>query len=376
MQFIDLKQQYLHHKQAIDESIQRVLNHGQYILGPEVTMLEEQLAAFIGVKHCITAASGTDTMMMALMALGVGPGDEVITSPFTFIAPAEVIALVGATPVFVDIDPKTYCLNIDQVQAAITPKTAAIIPVSLFGQMADLTRLKDIAARFGIPVLEDAAQSFGASQNGKKSCAHAEISSTSFYPAKPFGCYGDGGALFTDNDDLAAQMRSIRVHGASLTQRYHHMCLGFNGRFDTIQAAIMLAKFPHFSNEVKARMRLAERYDAMLKDVCTTPYVAPGNDHVYAQYTIRVQAREQFAQMLLQDGIPTAIHYPRCLHQQPVFEYLGYKEGAFPHAEQAAREVISLPMHPYLTDEEQTQVVAAVKKACAKYDVELACARV
>lgn len=370
MQFIDLKQQYLDHKKAIDEAIFRVLDHGQYILGPEVAMLEEQLASYIDVKHCITAASGTDTLMMALLALGVGPGDEVITSPFTFIAPAEVIALVGARIVYADIDPKTYCLDVTHVEAAITPKTKAIIPVSLFGQMADLTRLNQIAARFGIPVIEDAAQSFGASHGGKKSGACSVISSTSFYPAKPLGCYGDGGALFTSDDALAERMRSIRVHGASATARYHHTCLGFNGRFDTIQAAIMLAKFPHFPGEVATRMRLAAYYDANLQDVCTTPFIAPGNDHVYAQYTIRVPQRNAFVDILRARGVPTAIHYPRCLHQQPVFESLGYAEGAFPHAEQAAGEVISLPMHPYLTQQQQDQVIAAVKQALFTLSVE------
>lgn len=366
MEFIDLKQQYLHHKKAIDQAIQRVLDHGQYILGPEVGLLEEQLAAYVGVKHCITAASGTDTLMMALMALGVGPGDEVITTTFTFIAPAEVAKLLGADVRLVDINRLTYCMDMDQLEASITPKTAAIIAVSLYGQVADMERLQAISLRYGIPIIEDAAQSFGASQNGTKSGAFKQIGSTSFYPPKPLGCYGDGGALFTDDDQLAAHMRSIRVHGGSGKARYHHTCLGFNGRFDTLQAAILLAKFPHFANELESRTRIAARYDALLDGVCTTPFVTPGNTHVYAQYTIRVPDRDAFVASLNADGIPTAIHYPRCLHQQPVFERLGYVDGDFPHAEKAAREVVSLPMHPYLTEEQQDRVVASVIKASKK----------
>lgn len=363
MEFIDLKGQYLDLKQAIDEAIHRVLDHGQYILGPEVGLLEEQLAKFVGVKHCISAASGTDTLMMALMALGVGPGDEVITTTFTFIAPAEVAKLVGADVVLVDIDPVTYCMDLDALEATITPKTAAIIAVSLFGQMPDFKRLEDISARYGIPIIEDAAQSFGATQNGKKSCSFKQIASTSFYPSKPLGCYGEGGALFTDDDELAAHMRSIRVHGGSGKARYHHACVGFNGRFDTIQAAILLAKFPHFPKELLIRERIAARYDALLKDVCVTPAVTAGNTHVYAQYTIRVPDRDRFVEELKADGVPTAVHYPRCLHEQPVFAYLGLKPGSLPHAEKAAREVVSLPMHPYLTEEQQDLVVASVKKA-------------
>lgn len=359
MEFIDLKQQYLLHKQEIDQAIAHVLDHGHFIMGPEIKQLEHILAEYVGVTHCITAASGTDTLMMALMALGVGPGDEVITTPFTWISPAEVIALVGATPVFVDIDPLTYNIDIDQLEAAITPRTRAIIPVSLFGQMPDFKRLNALAAKHGLAVIEDAAQSFGATQDGKRSCSATLIASTSFYPAKPLGCYGDGGALFTNDEALAATMRAIRVHGGET--RHHHTCLGFNGRFDTLQAAILLVKMKYFPTEVKIRQELGERYSKLLSDCCKVPVTLPGNTHVYAQYTIRVPDRDMLAKALHTRGIPTAIHYPKCLHEQPVFASLGYKWGDFPEAEKASREVISLPMHPYLTGADQERIAEAVR---------------
>jgi UDP-2-acetamido-2-deoxy-ribo-hexuluronate aminotransferase len=303
--------------------------------------------------------------MIALMALGVGPGDEVITVPYSWISTAEVIALVGAIPVFVDIEPETYNINIDLLKKAITPKTKAIIPVSLFGQMPDYDAINTLASQYGIPVIEDGAQSFGATRNGIKSCATTLIGSTSFFPAKPLGCYGDGGALFTNDDSIASLMRAIRNHGGE--KRHHHPVLGLNGRFDTIQAAIVLAKLPYFPKEVEDRQRIGARYSMLLQDCCSVPVVASGNTHVYAQYTIRVQNRDQLGQELQKLGIPTAIYYPKCIHEQPVFAYLGYGPGSFPESEKASREVISLPMHPWLTDEEQDFIVNGVKIGVMAY---------
>jgi UDP-2-acetamido-2-deoxy-ribo-hexuluronate aminotransferase len=362
MEFIDIKKQYRLYQQEINQAIQEVLSSGCFIMGPQVKILENALAAFVGVKHCIAVSSGTDSLQIALMALGIGPGDEVITVPFTWISSTEVIALVGATPVFVDIDPETYNIDATQIEAAITPKTKAILPVNLFGQMADYDAINAIAARNGIPVIEDAAQSLGATQKGRQSGSVTLIGSTSFFPAKPLGCYGDGGALFTNDDTLASKMRAIRMHGGE--QRHHHPYLGMNGRLDTLQAAILLAKFPHFPDEIEARQRIGARYSECLEEFCAPPKVQSDNTHVWAQYTIRAEDREALAKELKAQGIPSAIYYPKCIHEQPVFAYLGYTKGSFPHAEKAAREVISLPMHPWLTDEEQDRIVEVVKRAC------------
>jgi UDP-2-acetamido-2-deoxy-ribo-hexuluronate aminotransferase len=361
MQFIDLKKQYQLHKDEIDEAIHNVLDHGRYIMGPEVSELEEKLAEYVGVKHCVGASSGTDSLQVALMALGVGPGDEVITVPFTWISTAEVIGLVGATPVFVDIDPKTYNIDVDQIEAAITPRTKAIMPVSLFGQMPDYDRINAIAKKHKLPVIEDGAQSFGATQNGRRSCGVTTLGSTSFFPAKPFGCYGDGGAVFTDDDSLATKMRAIRTHGGE--KRHYHPYLGMNSRLDTMQAGILLAKFKHFPKEVLARKEIGARYSELLKDYCETPYLEEGNTSVYAQYTIRVEDRDSVISKLKEQGIPSAVYYPKCLHEQPVFSDLGKPYGSFPESEKAAKEVLSLPMHPWLTEEEQDQVVEAVKSS-------------
>ncbi len=359
MEFIDLKTRYQMHKEAIDERIQNVLDHGRYIMGPEIEELETQLAAYVGVKHGITAASGTDSLEIALRALEIGPGDEVITVPFTWISTAEVIGLVGARPVFVDILEDDYNIDISKVEAAITPRTKALLPVSLFGQMPDYDALNDIAARHGLTVIEDAAQSFGATRNGRRSGGVTTISSTSFFPAKPLGCFGDGGALFTEDDALAARMRAIRNHGGE--ERHHHPYLGMNGRFDTIQAAVILAILPHFENEVAARGMIGALYSDLLRNRCTVPKVMPGNTHVYAQYTIRVADRDALGSKLREAGIPTAVYYPKCLHEQPVFESCGYRCGDFPVAEKAAKEVISLPMHPFLTESQQKTVADAVR---------------
>ena len=361
LEFIDLKAQQDVIRPVLEENVHRVLHHGQYILGPEIAELEGVLAEYVGVKHCITVASGTDSLEIALRALGIGPGDEVITVPFTWISSAEVIGLVGARPVFVDIEPVSFNIDVTTIEAAITPRTRAILPVSLFGQMPDYGAINAIAARHGLPVIEDAAQSFGATQHGRRSCGVTTIGSTSFFPAKPLGCYGDGGALFTDDDGLAEKMRAIRTHGG--IRRHHHPLLGMNGRLDTVQAAVLLAKLPGFAEEVEARGRIGARYTAQLREVCVTPRVMPGNTHVYAQYTVRVAEREQVAETLKTRGIPTAVYYPKCLHEQPVFSGLGYRWGDFPEAERASREVLSLPMHPFLTEREQDRVIAAVLAA-------------
>lgn len=361
MDFIDLKKQYALLREPINVAIQTVLDHGRYILGPEVTELENVLAEYVGQKHCITTSSGTHSLEIALRALDIGPGDEVVTVPFTWISTAEVIGLVGAMPRFVDIEEDTFNIDAKLIEAAITPKTKAIIPVSLFGQMPDMDAINVIGAKHGIAVIEDAAQSFGATRNGTRSCGASAISSTSFYPAKPFGCYGDGGALFASDDEMADKLRAIRTHGG--LRRHEHALLGTNGRFDTIQAAVLLAKWPSFEGEVQARGRIGARYSELLKDVCQTPKVLPGNTHVYAQYTIRTPLRDKVSEGLKQKGIPSVVFYPKCLHEEPVFASTGYRRGDFPVAERLAGEVLSLPMHPFLTEEDQDRIVEAVKEA-------------
>ncbi|MEX2362561.1 MAG: DegT/DnrJ/EryC1/StrS family aminotransferase, partial [Balneolaceae bacterium] len=323
MEFIDLNTQYRLYQKEIDARMRAVMDHGQYIMGPEVTELEGVLAEYVGVKHCITVANGTDSLEIALRALNIGPGDEVITVPFSWISTAEVIAAVGARPVFIDIEPDTFNMDVALLEAAITDNTKAIMPVGLFGQMPDLERINAIAEKHDFAVIEDAAQSFGATRNGKRSCGASLIGSTSFFPAKPLGCYGDGGALFTDDDTLAETMKAIRSHGG--VKRHHHTHIGMNGRFDTLQAAVILGKWPHFEDEVKARREIGGRYSELLKDIATTPKVAEGNTHVYAQYTIRVDEnkRDEVVEKLKEAGIPVGVYYPKCFHEQPVFEYLG-----------------------------------------------------
>ena len=361
MQFIDIQAQYQAYKEAIDQRMRQVMDHGRFIMGPEVAEIEQTLANYVGVQHCITTASGTDSLEIALRALEIGAGDEVITVPFTWISTAEVISQVSATPVFVDIEASTYNIDVDQLESAITPKTKAIMPVSLFGQMPDLGRISAIAEKHGIPVIEDAAQSFGATQHGRRSCSISSIASTSFFPAKPFGCFGDGGALFTNDDELAEKMKTVRNHGGKV--RHHHTMVGMNGRFDTLQAAVLLGKFPSFEKEVAARNALGARYSEALRNHCQIPVIHPGNTHVYAQYTIRSSNRDELAAKLKESSVPTAVYYPKCLHEQPVFEPLGYTYGSFPVAEQASREVLSLPMHPFLSEGDQDKVVASVIEA-------------
>jgi UDP-2-acetamido-2-deoxy-ribo-hexuluronate aminotransferase len=360
MEFVDLKSQYRLYQAAIDERIRNVLDHGQFIMGPEIAELEQRLADYVGVKHCITVSSGTHSLEIALRALNIGPGDEVITVPFTWISSAEVILLVGAKPVFVDIDPNYFNIDVNQVENAITSRTKAIIPVSLFGQMPDYDAINEIAARHGVTVIEDAAQSFGATQRGRRSCSVTKISSTSFFPAKPLGCFGDAGALFTDDSHLSDTMRAIRTHGG--LKRHHHTHIGTNGRMDTLQAAVILAKLPFFDEEVKRRNEIGARYTELLRDACDIPKVMPGNTHVYAQYTILREDRDSLAERLKEAGIPTGVYYPRCLHEQPVFKHLGYNWGDFPASETSSRRVLSLPMHPFLGNHDQDLVVTKIRR--------------
>ncbi|MBY0545634.1 MAG: DegT/DnrJ/EryC1/StrS family aminotransferase [Gammaproteobacteria bacterium] len=362
VEFIDLKTQYAQAKTNINAYIQRVLDHGQYIMGPEVKELEDKLVVFTGAKYCIGVANGTDALLIAMMALDIQPGDEVITVPFTFIATAEMIAVAGAKPVFVDVDPKTYNMDPAKLEAAITPKTKAIMPVSLYGQCADFTAINAIAAKYDIPVIEDAAQSFGASQHDKRSCNLSTIACTSFFPSKPLGCYGDGGACFTNDEKLATRMRQIRIHGQD--KRYHHALLGLNGRLDTLQAAVLLAKMENFEQELKQREKIAAKYKQLLAPFnVITPYIAPNNTSVYGQYTLLVENRAEFCEYLKNKGIPTAVHYPIPLHLQPVFAYLGLQRGSFPISEQLSDRVVSLPMHPYLQDADIEKIAHAVAQA-------------
>ena len=359
MEFIDLKTQQKHIHASLMERIQGVLSHGQYIMGPEVKELEDKLAKYVGAKHCIANSSGTDALLLPLMALGVRPGDEVATTPFTFFATGEMISLIGAKPVFVDIDPTTYNLDPKKLAQALTPRTRAVMPVSLYGLTADMDAINHVAGK--IPVIEDAAQSFGASYHGRMSCNLSTFGCTSFFPSKPLGGYGDSGATFTNDDALAQAMREIRVHGQE--KRYYHTRLGINGRIDTLQAAILLAKFAVFPQEVEARQRIGARYRELLGGRLTLQALPAGHTNVYGQFTVEVDNREAFIRRMTELGVPTAVHYPMPLHLQPVYRELGYKKGDFPHAERAAERVVSLPMHPYLDESTQDQIVNAVFNA-------------
>ena len=357
IEFIDLKTQQARIKDQIDAAIQRVLAHGQYILGPEVAELEEKLAAYTGAKHCITVANGTDALQIAQMALGVGPGDEVITPGFTYIATAETVALLGAKPVYVDIDPRTYNLDPALLEAAITPRTKAIVPVSLYGQCADFDAINAIAAKHGIPVIEDAAQSFGATYKGRKSCNLSTIACASFFPSKPLGCYGDGGAIFTNDDELAKVMRQIARHGQD--RRYHHIRVGVNSRLDTLQAAVLLAKLEIFDDEIASRQRVAAEYGRLLGEngVVGTPHIESYNQSAWAQYTVRVADREGVQVRMKQAGVPTAVHYPIPLNQQPA---VADQRAKLPVGDAVASKVLSLPMHPYLNEKGVGQIVFAL----------------
>jgi len=347
--FIDLKTQYQALKPQIQARINVVLEHGQYIMGPEVKELEDKLATYTGSKHCVTVASGTEALLISLMALGIGPGDEVITTPFTFVATAEVIVLLGAIPVFVDIEPDTCNINASLIEAAITPKTKAIMPVSLYGQPADMEEINTIAARHGnIPVIEDAAQSFGATYNGKKSCNLSTMGCTSFFPSKPLGCYGDGGAIFTNNDALAQACREIRVHGQS--QRYVHTRVGVGGRMDTLQCAVVLAKLDRFDWEVEQRLKIGARYNELFAGMQPVVTQRPDRTSVFAQYTVFVENRSAIMEKLKHLGIPTAVHYPVPLNDQTAYRHLCCPDCT-PTSTRMANKVMSLPMSADLTFE-------------------------
>lgn len=363
MQFIDLESQQNRIRDKIEARIKRVLDHGQYIMGPEIKELEDKLSTYVGVKHAIACASGTDALLIALMALDIGPGDEVITVPYTWISTAEVIALLRAKPVFVDILPDTFNMDPDMIEAVITPHTRAVMPVSIYGQCADMTRINTIAAKYGLAVIEDGAQSFGANHRGKKSCNLSLIGCTSFFPSKPLGCYGDGGAIFTCNDELAEKMRQIRIHGQKV--KHQHPLVGINGRLDTLQASILLEKLVIFPEECRLRWEAGKRYDALLSNTpdIQTPVIAEGNDSVYAQYTILSDDREALSQRLKAAGIPSVAYYTTPLHIQGAFADLRQGPGDFPVAERVAAQCLSLPMSAYLTNLDQDRVVRAMQKS-------------
>lgn len=357
--FIDLKTQQDTIRPQLEHHLHRVLHHGQYILGPEVRELEQRLAAYTGAKHCITVASGTEALLISLMALGIGPGDEVITTPFTFVATAEVIVLLGAKPVFVDIEPETGNIDATLIEAKITDRTKAILPVSLYGQPADMDAINAIAARHGhIPVIEDAAQSFGATYQGHKSGNLSTLGCTSFFPSKPLGCYGDGGAIFTSNDQLAQACREIRIHGQS--QRYVHTRIGVGGRMDTLQCAVLLAKLPRFDHEVARRIDLGQRYNALVDQAgITRIQQRPDRTSVFAQYTVQIDDRAALQAKIQAAGIPTAVHYPVPLNQQPAYAHLCCPDCT-PVAARLAQRVMSLPMSPDMTEAQQTRIITAI----------------
>lgn len=401
MDFIDLKTQQTRIKETLNSNIQNVLSHGSYIMGPEIKQLEAKLATYTGTKHAISCASGTDALLMALMAYGVKPGDAIFTTPFTFIATAEVISLLGATPVFVDIDPKTFNMDPAKLGLAIKalkandssiyplprvdhqPSTInhqlrpkGIISVDLFGLPADYDAIAPIAKEHGLFVVEDAAQSFGAKYKDKKSCSFGNIACTSFFPAKPLGCYGDGGMCFTNDDQLAEVMSSVRVHGKG-NHKYDNVRIGINGRLDTLQAAILLAKFAIFPEEVELRQTVAQRYTNLLSTInlehrtlnvehssLLTPHVPVGYASVWAQYSLLTKdekCRTDLMKKLQDNKIPTAIYYPKPLHLQTAFAYLRYKKDDFPMSEDCASRIFSLPMHPYLTESEQKNIANVLK---------------
>jgi len=358
--FIDLQGQYRKYKNEIDEQIAQTLDSSAYIGGQKVALLEENLARFSGAKHAIACSNGSSAIFVSLLALGIGRGDEVITSPFTFFATAEMIALTGAKPVFVDIDEKTYNIDPSLIQAAITPKTKAIMPVSLFGQIADMKRINQIAAKHGLTVIEDAAQSFGAKQEGARSCSLSKLATTSFFPAKPLGCYGDGGAIFTSDDELAQKIKILLNHGSK--ERYFHSAIGINGRLDAIQAGVLNVKLKYFDDEIARRQEVAARYEQNLKNV-VTPFVESGNTSVWAQYCIRVKDRARMLEICAQKGVPTGVYYPLPLHLQEVFKDLGYKKGDFAVSERVSEDIMALPMSAFLSEQEQDYVIEVINNA-------------
>ncbi|OGT30937.1 MAG: aminotransferase DegT [Gammaproteobacteria bacterium RIFCSPHIGHO2_12_FULL_35_23] len=358
MKFIDLDTQYQLIKHNVNNRIQAVLESGQFVMGHEITELEQRLAKWVGVKHCIAVANGSDALLIAMLAIDLQPGDEIITSAFSFIAVAEMAVLYGIKPVLVDVDPETYNLKPSAITAAITPKTKAIIPVSLYGQCADFDEINHIAKQYQLPVIEDAAQSIGATYKGKQSASLTTIATTSFFPSKPLGCYGDGGACFTQDDKLALKMQQIRNHGQA--ERYQHVRLGMNSRLDTIQAAVLLTKLEIFAEEIKKRQQIAANYNSKLKHHVKIPIVKDYNTSVYAQYTIQVEQRSKIYEALNTLKIPTAIHYPVAIHKQPYFRTLVRAVGEITYAERLAEKVLSLPMHPYLEEADIEKICTAL----------------
>tara|TARA_B100001057_G_C22765828_1_gene917600 strand:- start:24 stop:1115 length:1092 start_codon:yes stop_codon:yes gene_type:complete len=347
--FANLQVQYQKYKDDIDTHIHSILNKSNYIMGEEVKQLETELSNFTGANHTITCSNGTDALLLALMAMDIQPGDEIITTPFTWISTGEMIALLKATPVFVDIEPDTFNMDASLIEAAITKKTKAIMPVSLYGQPADMDAIQSIADKYTLKVIIDGAQSFGSTYNNKTDSNLGDISTTSFFPSKPLGCYGDGGAVFTNNEDYAKKIKLLRVHGQN--KRYHHQYIGIGGRLDTIQAAILLAKLPYYKKELEVRERVAKSYTNTLTGNLTLPIIKSNRTSVWAQYTVKVNNRDEVKKKLQDDGIPTAIYYPVSLHLQECFRYLNYKENDFPVAEEASNCVLSLPMNAFLTDD-------------------------
>jgi len=360
--FIDLKTQYKTYKEEINKEVLGVMESTQFILGPQVTKLEEGLAKFTGAKHAVACSSGTDALLIALLALDVKAGDEIITTPFTFIATAETIALLGAVPIFVDICNTDYNIDHTLIEEKITTKTKAIMPVSLYGQTADMEKINELAKKYNLPVIEDGCQSFGAEYKGKKSCNLSTIGCTSFFPSKPLGCYGDGGALFCNDDELAKKIRIILNHGQE--ERYKHKLIGINGRIDAMQAAILNVKLRHFEDEVAKRIEIGERYSELLKNSAKlkTPFVYEDRTSVYAQYSVLCKDREALSKKLNSAGIPTAVHYPIPLHLQEAFAYLGGKEGDFPISERVGKSIMSLPMSPFLAKEHQDIIIKTIKE--------------
>lgn len=359
--FANLQHQYQLYKKDIDGSIQKVLNKSNYIMGEEISQLEEKLKNFSGAKNAITCSSGTDALLLAMMAMDIQPGDEIITTPFTFIATAETIALMKAVPVFVDIEEGSFNIDPSKIEVAITDKTKVIMPVGLYGQPCDMDAINTIAQKYKLKVIIDGAQSFGATYRKKMEVHYCDIYTTSFFPAKPLGCYGDGGAVFTNNDEYAEKIKMMRVHGQN--KRYRHKYIGMGGRLDTIQAAVLLAKLPHYAKEIKMRQMVVEMYKSKLKTKnleLIVPEVKRDRTSVWAQYTVRVSNRDVVQCELKQQEVPTAVHYPVPLHQQECFKYLGRPVGSYPVAEQAAKEVLSLPMNPYLTDADITYIVTVL----------------
>ncbi len=370
MQFVDIPRQYAAMKQEIDTRVAAVFSHGRFVLGPEVAELEAALAQYTATPHCISCSSGTDALVMALMANNIGPGDAVITTPFTFVASAEAIALTGARPVFVDIDPRTFLIDTDALRKCLDTYSGAetikaILPVDLFGQLPSYDEIEKLAADHGIAVIADAAQSFGAVAGGTRACGFGSMAATSFFPAKPLGCFGDGGAVFCHSDEDASLLRSIRVHGMG-SNKYENVRIGINGRLDTLQAAILCVKLARLDKELEARRTCAQRFSDALKGYLRTPLVRPRCTSAWAQYSLMHSRRDEVCARLHECGIPTAIYYPVPLHRQPAFSYLGYERDDFPVAEYVAARIFSIPVHPYLEQTEVDEIISALQRVCGE----------